>query len=128
MGLRADDSAQTDWLSTRVSFWGFVLGSFGIVAWCWFFGIPLVMSFLVVGAFFMFSLVAMRVICQGGLAYFTLTAAPLDGLLAFFSPKMFTHVGILVAAVVQKMLFVDLRESLMPSLLHARKITDRVSQ
>jgi len=127
VGLRADDSDQTDWLSTRFSFWGFVLGSCGIVAWCWFFGIPLVMSFLVVGAFFMFSLVAMRVICQGGLAYFTLTAAPLDGLLAFFSPKMFTHAGILVAAVVQKMLFVDLRESLMPSLLHARKITDRVS-
>ena len=127
VGLRADDSAQTDWLSTRVSFWGLIFGSLGLVAWCWFLGIPLFVSFLVIGAFFMFTLVAMRVICQGGLAYFTLTAAPLDGLLAFFSPKIFTHVGILVAAVVQKMLFVDLRESLMPSLLHARKITDGVT-
>jgi hypothetical protein len=127
VGLRPDDSDSTDWFSTRVSFFGFLAGSLGIVAWCWFFGIPLIISFLVVGAFFMFTLVAMRVICQGGLAYFTLTAAPLDGLLAFISPKMFTHVGILVAAVVQKMLFVDLRESLMPSLLHSRKITDRVS-
>jgi hypothetical protein len=127
LGLRPDDSDSTDWFSTRVSFFGFVAGSLGIVAWCWFFGIPLIISFLVVGAFFMFSLVAMRVICQGGLAYFTLTAAPLDGLLAFLSPKVFTHAGMLAAAVVQKMLFVDLRESLMPSLLHSRKVTDGVS-
>ncbi|MGD9086625.1 MAG: hypothetical protein PVJ41_16725, partial [Desulfobacterales bacterium] len=76
-------------------------------------------------AFFMFTLVAMRVICQGGIAYFTLTAAPMDGLLAFFGSKFFTSVGILIAAVIQKVLFVDLRESLMPSLLHARKITDK---
>ena len=73
----------------------------------------------------MFSLVAMRIICQGGLAYFTLTAAPTDCLMGFFSPKFFTSVGILVAAVVQKVLFVDLRESLMPSLLHARRVTDQ---
>lgn len=127
VGLRADDSSSADWLSIRLSFWGFVVGALGIVAWCWYFGISLVLSFLVVGAFFMFSLVAMRVVCQGGLAYFTLTAAPLDALLAFFSPRIFTHVGLLVAAVIQKMLFVDLRESLMPSLLHTRKVTDRVS-
>ena len=80
---------------------------------------------MIVFAFFMFTLVAMRVICQGGVAYFTLTAAPMDGLMAFFGPKFFTSLGILVAAVIQKVLFVDLRESLMPSLLHARKITDK---
>ena len=72
-------------------------------------------------------LVATRVICQGGIAYFTLTAAPMDGLMALFGPKAFTHVGLVVAAVIQKMLFVDLRESLMPSLLHARKLSDGTS-
>ncbi len=35
--------------------------------------------------------------------------------------------GILVAGVVQKILFVDLRESLLPSLLHTRKVTEKVS-
>ena len=78
------------------------------------------------GAYFLVMLVATRVICQGGLAYFTLTAAPLDGLLVFFGPRFFSHVGLLVAAVVQKVLFLDLRESLMPSLLHAFKITHRM--
>ena len=84
---------------------------------------PLLVAVLLLGFFFMMTLVASRVICQGGIAYFTLTAAPMDGLLAFFGPRFFTHVGLLIAGVAQKVLFVDLRESLMPSLLHARKIT-----
>ncbi|MDF1593601.1 MAG: hypothetical protein P1P89_18995 [Desulfobacterales bacterium] len=123
VGFEKGMAADTQWISTRFSFWGFVVGGFAIVSWCYYFGLPFLFSILVVGAFFMVMLVAMRVICQGGLAYFTLTVAPIDGLLAFFGPKFFTHVGLLVAGVVQKVLFVDLRESLMPSLLHASKTT-----
>jgi hypothetical protein len=126
-GLQKDENSTSDWLSTRLAFWGFVAGGFGIVVWCHYFGIPFLFSFLVVGAFFLFTLVAMRVICQGGIAYFTLTAAPLDGLFTFLGPKLFTGLGILVAGVVQKVLFVDLRESLMPSLLHNRKVTEQAT-
>ena len=120
------NASEGEWLSTRMAFWGFVIGTLGIVIWFRYFGIPLWVSFLVVAAFFMVMLVASRVICQGGIAYFTLTVAPIDGLIAFFGPRFFTSVGILVAGVVQKVLFVDLRESLMPSLLHARKITHKM--
>ncbi len=127
IGFKKEDNLESEWLSTRFSFWGFISGGLAIVIWCHYFGIPFLFSILVVFAFFMFTLVAMRVICQGGIAYFTLTAAPMDGLMAFFGPKVFTSLGILVAAVIQKVLFVDLRESLMPSLLHARKITDKAS-
>jgi hypothetical protein len=81
---------------------------------------------MVVFSFFLFTLVATRVICQGGIAYFTLTAAPMDGILAFFGSKFFTKIGVLAAAVTQKVLFVDLRECLMPSLLHVRKVTEKV--
>ena len=126
-GVRKEENIEEEWFSIRLSFWGFVIGSLGIVIWCHYFGIPFLFSFLVVGAFFLFTLVAMRVICQGGIAYFTLTAAPIDGLLAFFNSSFFTNTGILVAGVVQKVLFVDLRESLMPSLLHTRKITEKTS-
>ncbi|UCF95778.1 MAG: hypothetical protein JSW39_30125 [Desulfobacterales bacterium] len=124
LGLKKEVDAESGWLSTRTAFWGFVAGGCGIVVWCHYFGIPLLVSFLVVGAFFLFTLVATRVICQGGIAYFTLSAAPIDGITAFFGVRMFTGMGILVAAIIQKVLFVDLRESLMPSLLHARKVVD----
>ncbi len=113
--------------STRFAFWGTAVGGSGIVLWCHYFGIPFLFSFLVVGAFFLFMLVATRVICQGGLAYFTLTAAPMDCLMVFFGPRAFTNAGLLVAGVLQKVLFVDLRESLMPSLFHVRKVTDKVT-
>ncbi|MBW1695264.1 MAG: hypothetical protein JRH18_18660 [Deltaproteobacteria bacterium] len=126
VAFRSGNLSDAEWFPIRVSFWGFVAGGLGIVIWCRYFGLPFFFSFLVVGAFFMVTLVAMRVICQGGIAYFTLTAAPIDGLLAFFGPKAFTNIGILVAAVAQKVLFVDLRESLMPSLLHASKTTQGV--
>ena len=126
-GIRKEDDVAADWFSIRLSFWGFIIGGFGIIIWCHYFGIPFLFSFLVVVAFFLFTLVATRVICQGGIAYFTLTAAPIDGLMAFFGSKFFTNPGILVAGVVQKLLFVDLRESLLPSLLHTRKVTENVS-
>jgi hypothetical protein len=126
-GLRQEENLAREWFSIRVSFWGFVIGGLGIVLWCHYFGIPFIFSFFVVGAFFLFTLVATRVICQGGIAYFTLTAAPIDGLMAFCSSNFFTNSGIVVAGIVQKILFVDLRESLMPSLLHTRKITEKVS-
>ena len=120
------DPSHKEWLSFRVSFWGFFFGSGFIILWCVYFGMPFIPAFLMVCASFMVMLVASRVICQGGIAYFTLTAAPIDGLLFIFGPRWFGQVGLLLAAVVQKVLFVDLRESLMPSLLHADRITHRM--
>ncbi len=117
--------SRTEWFSTRISFWGMLFGFSAIVAWCCYFGLSVWLSILVVSTFFMVMLVATRIICQGGVAYFTVTASPLDGILAFWGPRTFSHVGILIAAVTQKVLFVDLRESLMPSLLHASEVTHR---
>jgi hypothetical protein len=126
LGLRPEQDAASEWMPTRVAFWGFALGSAGLCYWCRLFGIPLLASLMVLSAFFVFTLVATRVICQGGIAYFTLTAAPLDGLLGFFGSRFLTPMGLVASAVAQKVLFLDLRESLMPSLLHARKVTDGV--
>jgi hypothetical protein len=112
-----------DWFSMRFAFWGVVAGALLLLSWFYIFGMPLGVAIVVLGAFFIFSLVAMRVICQGGVAYFTLTAAPLDGLLAVLGPQFFSQASLLLAGVAQKVLFVDLRESLMPSLLHFRKIS-----
>lgn len=121
--LGKTDVTESAWFSNSLSFWIFVVGIFGIIIWLNYFGMPFWVSVLVLGAFFMVMLVATRVICQGGIAYFTVTAAPIDGLLFFFGPRFFTSTGIMIAGVVQKVLFVDLRESLMPSLLHASKVT-----
>nr|MCU0540106.1 hypothetical protein [Desulfobacterales bacterium] len=125
-GRRRDEDPAAEWLPTPIAFWGFAAGSLGIVGWCAAFGIPVSAAVVVVAFFFLFMLAATRVICQGGITYFTLTAAPLDGVIALFGSKFLTQAGVVMAAILQKMLFVDLREALMPSLLHTRKITDGV--
>jgi hypothetical protein len=125
--LKPASRPANDWFSMRSAFWGVTAGGLLLVLWFHLFGMPVGMALVVLGAFFIFTLVAMRVICQGGVAYFTLTAAPLDGLLAIFGPQFFTHAGLILAGVTQKVLFVDLRESLMPSLLHFRKISGGMS-
>lgn len=120
--LRTTDLKQIEWFDVRISFWGVLLGFSALTIWFFWQGMAPFTALLVISAFFMISLVATRIICQGGIAYFTLTAAPIDGLIAFFGTKIFAGASGLLAAISQKVMFVDLRESLMPSLLHAKRI------
>jgi hypothetical protein len=113
---------RSEWIDVRISFWGAILGFASIIWWYIWLGMAPVTAILLVGAFFMIMLVATRIICQGGLAYFTLTAAPTDGMIALFGTKLFAGASGLLAGMSQKVLFVDLRESLLPSLLHARHL------
>jgi len=113
---------RSEWFDVRISFWGAVIGFALIIYWFIHLGMMPSTAVLVVGAFFMILLVATRIICQGGLAYFTLTAAPTDGMIALFGTKWFAGASGLLAGMAQKVLFVDLRESLLPSLLHGRNI------
>jgi len=117
-----------EWFSSRIAAWGFLLGTLAIIFWLHLLGVRWWVSALVVSSFLMFMLVASRIITQGGLAYFTLTAAPLDGVMTLFGTGIFSTAGIFIAGVVQKALFLDLRESLMPSLVHASRITEKVRQ
>ena len=124
IGKRKESEVQ--WASPRVSGWGFWLGTAILIFWCLKFGMPLRVALLVLGAFFFIMLVSSKVICQGGIPYFTLSAAPTDGLLSFFGSRFFTNVGLTMAAVMQKVMFVDLRESMMPSLVHGAKVSEGV--
>jgi hypothetical protein len=120
--LEKSAPGRTEWFDVRVSFWGAIVGFALIIWWYIRLGMAPVTAVLIVGAFFMIMLVATRIICQGGLAYFTLTAAPTDGMIALFGTKLFAGASGLLAGMSQKVLFVDLRESLMPSLLHGRHL------
>lgn len=121
--LAKPNKSRTEWFDVRLSFWGAVFCFGGLLYWAVSLGMSLMTATLFFSAAFMIMLVATRIICQGGLAYFTLTAAPMDGLLAISGTKLFSGVNGLLAGMTQKVLFVDLRESLMPSLLHARRLS-----
>lgn len=120
--MRPATPNSVEWFDVRLSFWGLFLGFFLLLLWFTWQGVTAISAILIICTFLMISLVATRIICQGGLAYFTLTTAPIDGLITLFGTKIFSGASGLLAAVSQKMLFVDMRESLMPTLLHAKKI------
>lgn len=120
--LQPPSESHSEWFDVRISFWGALLGMVALVCWYVWQGMAIATAILLVGAFFTIMLVATRIICQGGLAYFTLTAAPIDGLIALLGTKMFTGASGMLAGMSQKTLFVDLRESLMPSLVHGRRV------
>ncbi len=120
--LKKPSPDRSEWFDVRISFWGAIIGFAAIIWWYIRLGMAPVTAIVLVGAFFMIMLVATRIICQGGLAYFTLTAAPTDGMIALFGTKLFAGASGILAGMSQKVLFVDLRESLLPSLLHARHL------
>lgn len=126
VGRGSGEDPASEWISTRPAFWGLVAGLAALVGWLSWYGLPLGAALVVLAAFFLFTLVAVRVICQGGIVYFTLPTAPLDAVNALLGSRFLTQAGLIVAAVAQKVLFLDLREALMPALLHTRKVTEGV--
>jgi hypothetical protein len=111
-------------MSPRTAAFLFLGGLTGIVLWLRLFGMDLLSVLAFLGICFMLQLVSSRLICQGGLPYFTLTAAPSDGFLAFLDTRLLVPAALYLGLVVQKVTFVDMRESLMPSVFHAAKLSD----
>jgi hypothetical protein len=110
----------------KIAFWGTSMGFIALTIWFTFHGLTLLQSILVIIFFILFTMVATRVICQGGVTYFTLTVAPLDAINTIFGLKIFSNTALLISSISQKIMFVDLRESVAPSILHTLKITKRV--
>jgi hypothetical protein len=99
-------------------------GFLGIVVWLRWFGVDMVTAIAFMAVCWMLQLVSARLICQGGLPYYTLTAAPADGFLAFLDTRILAPTALYLSLIVQKVAFVDMRESLLPSAFHASRLAD----
>jgi hypothetical protein len=111
-------------LPPRFSFYLFLVGFAGAGSWMWLFGMDLLPTLAFLAICFMTQLVATRLICQGGLPYFTMALAPSDGFLSFFDSRIVGPATLYLGLVIQKVAFLDMREALMPSLFHASKLSD----
>ncbi|BDQ38316.1 hypothetical protein SYK_26760 [Pseudodesulfovibrio nedwellii] len=116
------DTIPDEWGPPTWPLWGLFIGMIFLMAWGWWFGLPLLAAVLLPCAFLIVTLVTSRLVCQGGLPYFTLTAAPSDGLMGLFGTGFFGSVGVAATAVMQKVLFLDVREAIAPTLFHGSKI------
>ena len=125
--LRPDPNFQeAGWISARASMLGAIFGLAALCAWSTFWGMGLGTAVLLYACFFAAMLVVAKLICQGGIPFASLNAAPSDAALSLFGSKPLGGIGLVLGMSLQKMLFVDVREALLPSLLHAGKITERM--
>ncbi len=113
-------------MEDKIIFWGSWIGFLGLMAWFIFHGVSPGQAFVLIFFFILFAMVSVRVICQGGITYFTLTVAPLDAVNTIFGLKIFSSLAMTLGSVCQKVLFVDLRESVAPSILHVLRLNRRV--
>lgn len=125
--LRPDPNFhEAGWISARASMLGTILGLAALCAWSMFWGMGLGSAVLLYTCFFAITLLVAKLICQGGIPFVSLNAAPSDVAMSVFGSRPFGSIGLVLGMSLQKMLFVDVREALMPSLLHAGKITERM--
>ncbi|NOX32258.1 MAG: hypothetical protein GXP56_00765 [Deltaproteobacteria bacterium] len=115
-----------NYLGDKITFWGTGFGFTALTIWFLFHGVALAQSILLIVFFILFTMVAVRVVCQGGVTYFTLTVAPLDAINTIFGLNIFSNIALVMGSISQKILFVDLRESVAPSILHTLRITRRI--
>ncbi len=116
------DKVPAEWGPPIWPLWGLLIGMITMSGWCWFFGLPIMAALLLPVMFLIVMLVSSRIVCQGGLPYFTLTAAPSDALMGLFGTGFFGAAGMAATAVMQKVLFLDVREAVAPTLFHGAKI------
>lgn len=105
----------------------FVTGYILVAMWLVIAGVDKVVAVFFVAVCFMLQIVTAKMICQGGLPYFTLPVAPSDGFLAFIPTKILSPLSIYMSAVVQKMSFLDVRESILPTLIHGSGIAKNIA-
>lgn len=122
--LRDRTVHQGEILPASWSLFGALAGIGCMMVWCFWFGMSIGGSVIIPIVFFMIMLVISRVITQGGLPQFMLTAAPSDGVTGVFGTRFLGAAGVAVTAVIQKMMFLDVQESLMPNLVHGNKISE----
>jgi hypothetical protein len=120
------NASEVGWIPARISMIGAIVGIAALSAWSAAWGMGLGTSILLYLCFFAAMLVVAKIICQGGIPYCSLNAAPADTVLSLFGSKPLGSAGLVLGMSLQKMLFVDVRESLLPSLVHAGKITEKM--
>lgn len=120
-----EEAGEAGWMPGRHALLGTVLSLAALCLWSIAWGMGLVSAVLLYVSFFMAMLLVARIVCQGGVPYCSFNTAPGDTILTLFGSRPLGSVGLVLGMSLQKMLFVDVRESLLPSLFHAEKIGER---
>ena len=120
------DTSEVGWIPARYALMGVLFGMAALCLWSAACGMGLGAAVMLYSCFFAGMLLVAKIVCQGGVPYCSLNVAPADGILSLFGARPLGSAGLILGMSLQKMLFVDVREALLPSLMHAEKVTERM--
>ncbi len=107
-----------------VAFWGISLGLALIVLWGWKAGAGLFWTFALFLLFFLTHLVAVRLVCEGGMLYVQHPFRPINFLLAMFGSSGIGTKHLPMLVLFDHLLMLDNRSPLMPCIVQGLKIAD----
>ena len=116
-----DDSEEP--ISHALTFWGFLVATGGMVAWCGYFGMNPAAALLLIGLMFSILLVHARLVCQGGLFFTQQAWVPAQVVHSLTGGYGFSAPAVVVAMMQHSLLLSDARECLSPHAMNALRIS-----
>ncbi len=109
-----------------VAFWGIFVGLAFIVLWGWKAGASAFWTLTIFVLFFLTHLVAVRLVCEGGMLYVQHPFRPINFLLAIFGSSGIGTKHLPMLVLFDHLLMLDNRSPLMPCIIQGLKIADEV--
>ncbi|MGQ9462248.1 MAG: DUF6785 family protein [Candidatus Fervidibacter sp.] len=111
-------------LPYAVAFWGILLGLTAIVVFGWKFGAGSRWTLTLFSLYFLVHLVAVRLVCEGGMLYVQHPFRPINFLLAVFGSQGVGTRPLPLLVLFDHLLMLDNRSPLMPSIVQGLRVGD----
>ena len=125
-GSRGGDSAadETEPLPYSVAFWGAVVGLVLICLWGSAAGAGLMPTLIIFGLYFAVHIIAVRLVCEGGMLYVQHPYRPLNMMLAAVGSRGLGARSIAILALFDHLFMLDNRSPLMPCVMQSLRLAD----
>ncbi|HJN14796.1 MAG TPA: DUF6785 family protein, partial [Armatimonadota bacterium] len=117
-----DDSGEP--MSFRAAFIGMAIGMAVILIWAGLAGASLWSTFVIFALYFLVHMVAVRLVCEGGMLYVQHPYRPLNLMLAATGSRAYGAGGLAVLGMFDHLFMVDNRSPLMPGIMQSLKMAD----
>lgn len=121
-GNSEDDSDEA--IPYSLAFWGILFGMASIVLWGWGAGAGLIWTLSIFVLFFLSHVVAVRLVCEGGMLYVQHPFRPINFLLAVFGSDGIGKRQLPMLVLFDHLIMLDNRSPLMPCIVQGLKVAD----
>lgn len=122
---KGDDTVdEQEPMSYAFAFWGLIIGTIAMVAWCWVAGMNPIIALIMILLFYVIMIALAKVIADGGLLFVQASFRPGDLMTTTVGTSPFSAANLTIMNIIQFIFMYDLRSFLMPSVLDGFRLSD----